>query len=136
MHFIKSITKQIYEYLHKHWVKAHFQKFKSFNKRLSYNGIVKLSDAVPGNYKFSATYCMHKLSEHNHHHHHNHHHTHMYPDCNDKLARRLFELGFVPNEKVVVIQNRGSRGGVMVKVKGSKIILNHRVADKILLKRK
>jgi Fe2+ transport system protein FeoA len=133
MNFIKSITKQIYKYLHKRWVKAHFQKFKSFNKCLSYNGMVKLSDAVPGAYKFFATYCMHKLSDHHHHH---HHHAHMYPDCNDKLARRLFELGFVPNEEVIVIENRGGRGGVMVKVKDSKIVLNHRVADKIVLKRK
>jgi Fe2+ transport system protein FeoA len=112
MNFIKSITKQIYEYLHKHWVKAHFQKFKSFNKCLSYNGMVKLSDVVPGAYKFSATYC------------------------DDKLARRLLEMGFVPNEEVIVIEKRGRKGSVMVKVKGSKIALNHRVADKILLKRK
>jgi Fe2+ transport system protein FeoA len=134
MNFIKSITKQIYEYLHKHWVKAHFQKFKSFNKCLSYNGMVKLSDAVTGAYKFSGTYCndklAHRVSEHNH------HHAHMYLNCNDKLAHRLLELGFVRNEKIVVIENRGSKGGVMVKVKGSKIVLNHRVAEKILLKRK
>jgi Fe2+ transport system protein FeoA len=113
MNFIKSITKQFYKYLHKHWVKAHFQKFKSFNKCLSYNGMVKLSDAVPGAYRFSAMYCN-----------------------DDKLARRLSELGFVPNEKIVMIENRGSKGSVMVKIKGSKIVLNHQVADKILLKRK
>ncbi|MDR3195689.1 MAG: ferrous iron transport protein A [Endomicrobium sp.] len=112
MNFIKSITKQIYDHLHKHWVKTHFQKFKLFNKRLSYNRMAKLSDVVPGSYKFSAIYC------------------------EDKLARRLLEMGFVPNEEVIVIENRGRKGSVMVKIKGSKIALNHRVADKILLKRK
>jgi Fe2+ transport system protein FeoA len=108
----KSITKQIYKYLHKHWIKAHFQKFKSFNKCLSYNGTTKLSEAVPGVYKFSVIYC------------------------NDKLAHRLSELGFISNEKITVIENRGNKGGVMVKIKGSKIVLNHQIADKILLKRK
>jgi Fe2+ transport system protein FeoA len=144
MNFIKSITKQIYEYLHKHWAKAyfqkfksfnkclfgkhlhkhfydhlhkhwakaHFQKFKSFNKCLSYNDVVKLSDVVPGAYKFFATYC------------------------DDNLSRRLLEMGFVPNEEVIVIKKSGRKGSVVVKVKGSKIALNHRVADKILLKRK
>ncbi|MDR2812082.1 MAG: ferrous iron transport protein A [Endomicrobium sp.] len=144
MNFIKSITKQIYwylhkhwikahfqkfkpfnkhpfcdhshkhpyGYLHKHWVKAHFQKFKSFNKHLSYNDVVKLSAVVPGAYKFFATYC------------------------DDKLFRRLLEMGFVPNEEVIVISKSDKKGSVVVKVKGSKIALNHRVADKILLKRK
>ncbi|MDR1662828.1 MAG: ferrous iron transport protein A [Endomicrobium sp.] len=112
MSFIKKITKQIYEYLHKHWIKVHFQKFKSFNKHLSYNDTVKLSNAVPGFYKFSATYC------------------------NDKFANRLSELGFIQNEKIIVIENKCNKSGVIVKVKGSKIVLNHQVADKILLKRK
>ncbi|MDR1122830.1 MAG: ferrous iron transport protein A [Endomicrobium sp.] len=106
----KTIIKQIYKYLHKHWIRAHFQKFKSFNKCLHYNGTIKLSEAVPGIYKFSTTYC------------------------NDKLTHRLSELGFVTNEKITVIENRNNKGGVMIKIKNSKIVLNHRVADKILLK--
>jgi Fe2+ transport system protein FeoA len=130
MNFTKSIAKQIHYYLHKHCIKAHFQKFKSFNKCLSYNGMVKLSNAIPGAYKISVTYCndklAHRLSEHNHHHH---------ARMNDKLARRLSELGIIPNEKIVVIENRGRKGSVIVKVKGSKIVLNRQVADKILLKR-
>jgi Fe2+ transport system protein FeoA len=74
--------------------------------------MTKLSDAVPGAYKFAAVYC------------------------DDKLDHRLLEMGFVPNEEIIVIENRGCKGGVMVKIKGSKIALNHRAADKILLKRK
>jgi Fe2+ transport system protein FeoA len=113
MHFIRLIIKQIYEHFHKRWVRAHFQKFKSFNKCLSYNGIAKLSTVVPGAYRFVAAYS-----------------------DDTKLTQRLLEMGFVPNEEIVVIRSGAQKSGVMIKIRGSKIALNNEVASKILLKRK
>ncbi|MDR3256069.1 MAG: ferrous iron transport protein A [Endomicrobium sp.] len=107
----KKIMKSIYEYWHRRWIKAHFQKFKSFNNCLKYNCMAKLSNAVPGVYRFVAAYC------------------------DEKLGHRLLEMGFVPGEKLTVIANIGSKGSVMVKVKGSKIALSNKIADKILLKK-
>ncbi|MDR0977982.1 MAG: ferrous iron transport protein A [Endomicrobium sp.] len=112
MNSIKSIKRRIHEHLYKYWVKTHFHKFKSFNKHLSYSGIAKLTIAVPGAYKFYNTYC------------------------DKRIAHRLLEMGFIPNEKIIVIENNGHNGSIIVKVKGSKIALNHRLADKILIKRK
>jgi Fe2+ transport system protein FeoA len=113
MNFIKSIIKQIYDYFRKRWIRAHFQKFKSFNKCLSYNGMAKLSDAVAGTYRFVVAYS-----------------------DDDKLNQRLLEMGFVPNEEIIVIASGARKSGVMIKIKGSKIALNNEVANKILLKRK
>jgi Fe2+ transport system protein FeoA len=113
MKSIKSLVLQIYEYFHKRWVRTHFQKFKSFNKYcLSYNGIAKLSNVVPGVYKFVAAYG------------------------DAKLNRRLLEMGFVPNEEVIVIESENKKSGIMVKIRGSKIALNNKAAEKILIKRK
>lgn len=109
---IKSLVLQIYEYFRKRWVRIHFQKFKSFNKYLSCNGMAKLSDVVPGAYKFVAAYG------------------------DAKLNLRLLEMGFVPNEEVIVIESGKKKSGIMVKIRGSKIALNNKVAEKILLKRK
>jgi Fe2+ transport system protein FeoA len=71
-----------------------------------------LSSAAPGGYKFVAA------------------------DCDEKLCHRLLEMGFVPGKKLSVISNTGHKGSIMVKVKGSKIVLSNKIAEKILLKRK
>jgi Fe2+ transport system protein FeoA len=113
MNYIKSIIKQIYEYFRKRWVRAHFQKFKSFNKWLSHNEMAKLSDAVPGAYRFVVA-----------------------NSNDDKLTQRLLEMGFIPNEEIIIIESGVRKSGVMIKVRGSKIALNNNVAEKILLKRK
>jgi Fe2+ transport system protein FeoA len=113
MNFIKSIVKQIYGHSRKRWFKSHFQKFKSFNKYLSYNKMAKLSDAVPGAYRFVTA-----------------------NSDDNKLTQRLLEMGFIPNEEIIVIESGVRKSGVMIKIKDSKIALNNKVAEKILLKRK
>jgi Fe2+ transport system protein FeoA len=111
MKYLKKIIKLIYGYWHECWGKAHFQKYKSFNNCLKYNGMAKLSDAVPGTYRFIVAYC------------------------GEKLAHRLLEMGFTPGEYLTVIENTGPKGSVIIKIKGSKIALNNKIADKILLRK-
>jgi Fe2+ transport system protein FeoA len=74
--------------------------------------MAKLSSVVPGAYRFVAAYG------------------------DARLNQRLLEMGFVPNEEVIVIEKGKKKGGITVKVRGSKIALNDKVAEKILLKRK
>jgi Fe2+ transport system protein FeoA len=111
MNYLKKNIKLIYEYWHERWIKAHFQKYKAFNNCLKYNGMAKLSDAVPGVYRFVAAYC------------------------DEKLAHRLLEMGFVPGEYLSVIENIGPKGDIVIKIKGSKIALSNKIADKILLRK-
>jgi Fe2+ transport system protein FeoA len=75
--------------------------------------MAKLSDAVPGVYRFVTA-----------------------NNDDDKLTQRLLEMGFIPNEEIIIIESRARKSGVMVKIRGSKIALNNKVAEKILLKRK
>jgi Fe2+ transport system protein FeoA len=107
MKHLKKIIKLFYWYWYERWHKAHFQKYKSFNN----NGVAKLSDAVSGVYRFIAVYC------------------------DEKLAHRLLEMGFVPGEYLTVIENTGPKGRIMIEIKGSKIALNNKIADKILLRK-
>jgi Fe2+ transport system protein FeoA len=111
MKYLKKIIKLTYGYWHERWIKVHFQKYKSFNNCLKYNGMAKLSDAVPGVYRFIAAYC------------------------DGKLSHRLLEMGFVPGEYLTVIENTGPKGNIVIKIKDSKIALSNKIADKILLKK-
>jgi Fe2+ transport system protein FeoA len=109
----KKIIRQIYRYWHKHCIRTHFKKFKAFNSNPKHdNEVARLSNIVPGVYEFIAVYC------------------------DVRLGHRLFEMGFIPNEEITVIETTGLNGIVMVKIKGSKIALSSKIADKILLKRK
>lgn len=54
--------------------------------------------------------------------------------CDADLGHRLLEMGFVPGEDILVVTNTGSKGTVMVEVKGSKLALSHKIADNILVK--
>ena len=56
--------------------------------------------------------------------------------CEAPLEHRLLEMGFVPGEDITVVTNTGSKGTVMVKVKGSKIALSNKIAENILVKEK
>ena len=107
----KSFIKRLYEYWKKRWIRARFKKCKSLNQCIMYNGMAKLSDAESGTYRFIAAYC------------------------DEKLGRRLLEMGFVPGEEISVLINTGAKGSIMVKVKGSKIVLSNKIADNILIKR-
>jgi Fe2+ transport system protein FeoA len=113
MKWLEKFIKKIYGHIHgRHVRKVHFKEFKSFNECLRCNIVVKLGSAVPGVYVFVAAYC------------------------SKKFGYRLLEMGFVPGEELTVIVNTGHNGSVVVKVKGSKIALGNRIADKILLKRR
>jgi Fe2+ transport system protein FeoA len=93
------------------WIKAHFQHHHSFERCVQQlNGMLKLSAAKTGcYYKFISAYC------------------------NERLGHRLLEMGFVPGEYIKIVANTGSKGSVMVEVKGSKLALSHKIADDILL---
>jgi Fe2+ transport system protein FeoA len=71
--------------------------------------MAKLSDAVPGVYRFVVAYC------------------------DEKLAHRLLEMGFIPGEYLTVIKNTSPKSNIVIKIKGSKIALSNKIADKILL---
>jgi Fe2+ transport system protein FeoA len=96
-----------------HCVKAHFQKFKNWGNGIDceYKNLTKLNFAKPGLYKFIFACCL-----------------------DESLGRRLLEMGFVPGEQVNVISNTGSKGSVMVEIKGSKLALSNKIADNILIK--
>ena len=51
--------------------------------------------------------------------------------CGAKLGRRLLDMGFMPGENILVMTNTGKKGSIMVKVKGSKIVLSNKIADNI-----
>ncbi|MCL2485149.1 MAG: ferrous iron transport protein A [Endomicrobia bacterium] len=109
---VKSFFKRIYEYWRKRLIRSRFKKYKSFNKCIEFNGMAKLSDAIGGTYRFIAAHC------------------------DEKLGRRLLEMGFVPGEDISILTNTGRKGSIMVKIKGSKIVLSNKIAENILIKRK
>ncbi|GHT55586.1 hypothetical protein AGMMS50233_05760 [Endomicrobiia bacterium] len=112
MGFFRRMAKHTYGRWHKRWIRAHFQKFKSFDNCLKYNGMTKLSNAVPGSYKFVVA-C-----------------------CGEKLRHRLLEMGFLPGEELIVIENTGHGGSIVVKIKDARIALGNKIADNILLLRR
>jgi len=59
----------------------------------------------------------------------------MAANCDNRLAHRLLEMGFVPGEDVTVVTNSGKKGSIMVKVKGSKVALSNKIADNILVRK-
>jgi Fe2+ transport system protein FeoA len=112
MKLLKRTAKYIYDYWHQHRIKTNLKKIKAFNSHLEHNSMIKLSDAFPGIYKFMAIHC------------------------DRKLEYRLLEIGFAQGEDIIVIENTGHKGCIMLKVKNSKIALSNKIADNILLKRK
>ncbi|MDR1418528.1 MAG: ferrous iron transport protein A [Endomicrobium sp.] len=109
---LKRFIKHIHSIWHKHHVKRHLKRFNEFNLIFKNNTIIKLSTAVPGVYKFVVS-----------------------NNTDKKLNLRLLEIGFLPNTKLRVLKNTGKRGSTLVKIKGAKIVLSNKIADKILLKR-
>jgi Fe2+ transport system protein FeoA len=111
---LKRFIKHIHSTWHKRWAKRHFKKFNEFNLIFKNNiTIIKLSTVVPGVYKFVAS-----------------------NNTDKKLNHRLLEIGFLPNTKLRVLKNTGKKGSTLIKIKGSKIVLSNKIADKILLRRK
>ncbi|MDR1942090.1 MAG: ferrous iron transport protein A [Endomicrobium sp.] len=53
--------------------------------------------------------------------------------CDEHLVHRLLEMGFVPGDNIKVLSHMGSRGSVMIEVKGSKLALSNKIADNILV---
>ncbi|MDR2426885.1 MAG: ferrous iron transport protein A [Endomicrobium sp.] len=53
--------------------------------------------------------------------------------CDEKLARRLSEMGFTPGSSIKIVSG-SSRGSIMVEVKGSKLALSNKIADNIFIK--
>ena len=97
---------------HRHWVEKHHKRFKKFNLIFQNNPTIKLSTAVPGVYRIASS------------------------NNNDKgLNKRLLEIGFIPGIRLRVIKNTGEKGSILLKIKGSKIVLSNKIADKILLER-
>jgi Fe2+ transport system protein FeoA len=87
------------------------------------------------------------------HHHHPHIHKHYNPDkplislsvaqrgeyefittlCDHEMEHRLMEMGFIPQTKIKVIENPDSSGAVFIEIKGSKLALNSKIANDILV---
>jgi Fe2+ transport system protein FeoA len=79
-------------------------------KCTTHNGIVKLSEVEFGIYEFVMV-------------------------CHDNaLERRLLEMGFIPGTELVVLNNNGLVGNIIIKIRETKIAFNYNVAKRILLK--
>jgi Fe2+ transport system protein FeoA len=52
-------------------------------------------------------------------------------NCSKEFSYKLFNMGFIPGVKLRVISNNG---GLIIKIKESKIALNMKTANGILLK--
>jgi Fe2+ transport system protein FeoA len=109
MKLLKEALKYIYEYCYRYLVKPHLQ---INNCSEYYDDMIKLSIAVPGVYKFVVAYC------------------------GGKLGHRLLEMGFVPEEELTVVKNAGLNGSIVIKLKGSKIVLSNKIADKCIVKKR
>jgi glycosyltransferase involved in cell wall biosynthesis/Fe2+ transport system protein FeoA len=111
-HRHKKFIKHMYYHWHRHWTEKHRIRFKKFNLIFQNNPNIKLSTAVPGVYKFASS------------------------NNNDKgLNHRLLEIGFMPGTMLRVIKNTGEKGSILLKIKGSKIVLSNKIADKLLVER-
>ncbi|MDR1244203.1 MAG: glycosyltransferase [Endomicrobium sp.] len=111
-HRHKRFIKHMYSHWHRHWTEKHHKRFEKFNLIFQNNPSIKLSTAVPGVYKFASS------------------------NNNDKgLNHRLLEIGFIPGIRLRVIKNTGEKGSLLLKIKGSKIVLSNKIADKILVER-
>lgn len=58
--------------------------------------------------------------------------------CSPEMEHRLLEMGFVPQTVVKVIAKTGGQenGSVLIEIKGSKLALNFKTANEILVKEK
>ena len=106
---IKKHVKHFFERWNQSRIRTRLRKNKSFEQCVMDNGMAKLGDLSDGTYKFISAFC------------------------DEKLVRRLLEMGFMPGENIEIITNSGSRGSIMVKVKGSKIALSNKIAEKIFV---
>lgn len=110
---LKILIKNIYGALRKRLVKKHLNKFDEFNLVFKNNNTISLNVAVPGVYRVA-----------------------LLDNTDKKLYLRFLELGFLPNTKLRVLKNTGKNGSTLIKIRGSKIALSNKIANKILLERK
>jgi Fe2+ transport system protein FeoA len=54
-------------------------------------------------------------------------------NCDHCLEHRLLSMGFLPGQKVKIVANTGCKGTVMIEIKGSKLMLNNRIANNIFV---
>jgi Fe2+ transport system protein FeoA len=55
--------------------------------------------------------------------------------CDDTLEYKLLEMGFVTGTEVLVINNNGLGGNIIIKIRETRIALNYNVAKRILVKK-
>lgn len=97
----------------KHKLFDHHRKYPHIHYYYDHNEpLISLSIAEPGEYQFITTLCEHEM------------------------AHRLLEMGFIPETIIKVISNTGANGTVMIEIKGSKLALNSRIANDIVIKTK
>ena len=58
--------------------------------------------------------------------------------CSPEMEHRLLEMGFVPQTDITVLAKTGGHenGSVLIEIKGSKLALNFKTANEILVKEK
>ncbi|MDR1052364.1 MAG: ferrous iron transport protein A [Endomicrobium sp.] len=105
---LKFIVKLIYKKYC--YVGNILRKNKKRYRKIEYSGTIKLSDAIPGKYKFVSMHC-------------------------DRIfVHKLLEIGFINDEEIFIIYNTGLNGNVILKIKESKIALSNKIAKKIIIK--
>jgi Fe2+ transport system protein FeoA len=105
---LKFIIKLIYKKYC--YINNILKRNKKKYRRIGYNDEFKLSDAIPGKYKF------------------------VFMNCDGIFIHKLLEIGFINDEEILVIYNTGFGGNVILKIKESKIALSNKIAKKIIIK--
>ncbi|MDR2860495.1 MAG: ferrous iron transport protein A [Elusimicrobiota bacterium] len=98
----------------------------------------------------------HRHHLHHDHHCHHHHHNEVYENlislsiapegeytfitliCEPEIEHRLLEMGFIPGAEIKIVTKTGigENSSVMIEIKGSKLALNNKIANEILVKAK
>jgi Fe2+ transport system protein FeoA len=107
--FMKRLRKRVkiahkLRLLDRHHKYPHIHKYYNQDKPL-----ISLSVAKKGEYEFITTLCEHEMEH------------------------RLLEMGFIPKTIIKVIENSDSSGAIFIEIKGSKLALNRKIANDILV---
>ncbi|MDR0890551.1 MAG: ferrous iron transport protein A [Endomicrobium sp.] len=119
IHLVQQYIQNLYQTFnrkcYKRFVLIYFRKkVRCFNRCLqcsNQKSIIKLSDVTFGSYTF-VTVC----------------------GCDNNLENKLLEMGFIPGTELIIINNNGLGGSIIIKIMGTRIAINYNVAKKILVK--
>ncbi|MDR3243852.1 MAG: ferrous iron transport protein A [Elusimicrobiota bacterium] len=108
--FMRRFSKKIRIARELHLFGDHHHKYPHIHKHYNQDKpLISLSVAKKGEYEFITTLCEHEMEH------------------------RLLEMGFILHTIIKVIENPDSNGAVFIEIKGSKLALNRKIANDILV---